>query len=347
MKTTEHGSIRLWILACVIMFNSLSLAQQPGSLTGTVTDAGTGKSIPGANVILQGTVLGAVTNDYGRFKIDKIPAGGYALKISMLGYQTAAVKEVQISSGAVASFIIKLSQAALQGNLVVVTASKSPEELASVHQSVEVIGSDRLLGRETRKLQEAVASVSGIHFNEENISIRGSSGYSVFNVGSRVLLLVDGVSVISSDLGGINWKTLPILDIDRIEIVKGAGSALYGSSAMGGVVNLITKPPSDRLHVQFRTLYGRYDHPYYNVWRWTDRKLHYERADLSLSKVVGPVGFRLGLSRYKSTGYMENNATDLWNVSGKFDVRFKNQSRLDLCLSWMDNQEGGFIQWLN
>jgi outer membrane receptor protein involved in Fe transport len=347
MRTAERGSIRIRMLACILMFEGLSLSQTPGALTGTVADAGTGKPVPGANVILQGTVLGAVTDDDGRFEIGGIPAGGYAVKVSMLGYRTETLEEVKISQGTVASVGINLSPSALQGNPVVVTASKSPEELATVHQSVEVLGSDRLLGRETRRLEETIGSVSGIHFNEENISIRGSSGYSVFNVGSRVLLLVDGVSVVSSDLGGINWKILPILDIDRIEIVKGAGSALYGSSAMGGVVNIITKPPAERLHVQFRTLYGLYDHPYYDVWRWTDRRLHYERADLSLSKIAGPVGFRLGLSRYRSTGYMENNATDLWNVSGKFDVRFRNQSRLDLYLSWMDNREGGFIQWLN
>jgi outer membrane receptor for ferrienterochelin and colicins len=341
------AGFRRWIFATVIAVAGICFSQQTGSLSGTVTDVKTGKPVPGANIILQGTVLGVVTDDHGRFQIDRIPVGGYTLKISMMGYGAAIVREVLITSGGAAVREVALSQTPIQGNLVVVTASKSPEELASVHQSVEVLGSDRILGREIRRLEEAVASVPGIHFNEENISIRGSSGYSVFNVGSRVLLLVDGVPVISSDLGGINWKTLPLLDIDRIEIVKGAGSALYGSSAMGGVVNLITKPPSERLHVQFRTLYGQYDRPYYDEWRWTDRKLHYERADLSLSKAVGPVGFRLGLSRYKSTGYMENNTTDLWNVSGKIEVRFRNQSRLDLYLSWMDNQEGGFIQWLN
>jgi len=338
---------RRWAAIIAVVFAGACLSQETGSLSGGVTDVQTGKPVPGANVILQGTVLGTVTDGEGRFQIDRIPAGEYALKISMMGYGTATVAELLVPSGGAVSRDITLSQTPIQGNLVVVTASKAPEELAAAHQSVEVLGADRILGRETRKLEETISTVAGIHFNEENISIRGSSGYSVFNVGSRVLLLVDGISVISSDLGGINWKMLPLLDIDRIEIVKGAGSALYGSSAMGGVVNLITKPPTDRLRIQFRSLYGQYDDPHYAAWKWTDKKLHYERADLAVSRTLGPVGFRLSLSGYKSTGYMENNTTRLWNAAGKFDIRFSDRSRLDLYLSWMDNHEGGFIQWVS
>jgi outer membrane receptor for ferrienterochelin and colicins len=345
MKPLKQPTISVTLILVILVASCL--AQEDGNLVGTVTDSKTDKSIAGANVFLQGTVLGGVTDSYGRFRIEGIPPGEYTVKISMMGYQMAIVKNVQIPSRATTTYNLRLAETPLLGNMVVVTASKSPEALAGTHQSVEVIGSDRLLGRETRKLEETLVTVSGIHFNEENISIRGSSGYSVFNVGSRVLLMVDGVSVLTSDLGGINWKTLPLLDIDRVEIVKGAGSALYGSSAMGGVVNLITKAPSQRLRIQFRALYGIYDDPHYAVWKWTDKRLHYERADLSLSKAVGPAGFRLSLSRYKSTGYMENNKTDLWNVAGKFDIKLWNQSRLDLYLSWMKNTEGGFIQWLN
>jgi outer membrane receptor protein involved in Fe transport len=341
------SGLRLWAAFLAFAAAGTCLSQQNGSVSGTVTDDRTGKPVPGANVFLQGTVLGSVTDGDGQFHIDRIPAGEYTLKVSMMGYGTATLPQVPVPSGGSASREIALSQTPIQGNLVIVTASKAPEELAAAHQSVEVLGADRILNRETRKLEEAVATVAGIHFNEENISIRGSSGYSVFNVGSRVLLLVDGISVITSDLGGINWKMLPLLDIDRIEIVKGAGSALYGSNAMGGVVNLITKPPTGRLAVQFRSMYGRYDNPHYSEWKWTDKRLHYERDDLALSRVVGPVGFRLSLSRARSTGYMENNETDLWNAAGKFDIRFSDRSRLDLYLSYMDNQEGGFIQWLS
>jgi iron complex outermembrane receptor protein len=340
---------REWITAALVLlaFAVFCPAQQAGTLSGTVTDSKSGKSVIGANVFLQGTLLGGVTDAGGRFRIESVPKGEYTVRISMLGYQTAVRKNVQIASSSSSFLAVQLAETPLQGNPVIVTASKNPESLAGTHQSVEVVGSERILARGTRKLEEALGSVAGIHFNEENISIRGSSGYSVFNVGSRVLLLVDGVSVITSDLGVINWKMLPLLDIDRVEIVKGAGSALYGSSAMGGVVNLITRAPSQKLRVQFRTMVGVYDDPYYAVWKWTDKRLHYERADLTLAKTVGPVGFRLSISRYRTTGYMENNEASLWNVSGKFDVNFRNKSRLDVHLSWMKNKEGGFIQWLN
>jgi outer membrane receptor for ferrienterochelin and colicins len=166
-------------------------------------------------------------------------------------------------------------------------------------------------------------------------------------VGSRVLLMVDGVSVITSDLGAVNWRILPLLDVDRIEVVKGAGSALYGSSAMGGVVNIITRAPETKARLIFRLVSGWFDEPAYTEWKWTDKKLHAERAELAFSQRIGGVGLRLGASRSLSTGYMENNELDQWNVSGRLDYALKNGCRIELSASWMKSREGGFIQWIN
>ena len=119
----------------------------------------------------------------------------------------------------------------------------------------------------------------------------------------------------SSDLSLINWETLPLLDVDRIEVIKGAGSALYGSSAMGGVINIITRSPSKKGRLSFRTLAGFYDKPHYAEWRWTDKTLHYQRIDIAYSKSFGSVGFRLAATRNQSTGYMENTDLSQWNVT--------------------------------
>jgi outer membrane cobalamin receptor len=337
--------LRLFLLACGLAAACIPAGGLAGTLAGTVKES-SGKPLPGANVFLQGTLLGAVSGPDGAFTVPDVPDGTYTLVVSMMGFRTAVTRNLNVASGTT-DVDVRLNEAPLSGDPVVVTASKYAETLSAAHQSVEVIGAERLAERQTRRLEEAIGSVPGVHFNEENISIRGSSGYSVFNVGSRVLLMVDGVSTLSSDLGGINWKILPLLDVERIEIVKGAGSALYGSSAMGGVVNLITREPSRRLRVRLRTLAGIYDDPAYPEWKWTDRRLHFERTDVSISKSVGPVGLQLGMTRHTSTGYMENNEADLWNVSGKAAVRFGNGSRLDLYAAWMRNREGGFIQWLS
>jgi len=330
----------------LLLFPLFGAFPMAGVFKGVVVDSATAQPLWGVNVFIPNTVIGTVTDEKGIFSLSPMPPGKHQVKFSLLGYQSA-LREVVLGEGDTLQMVVPLHAGFLRANPVVVTANKYAQEGTMVPQSIAVLTNEDFIRYHTRKLEESLGLVSGIHFNEENISIRGSSGYSVFNVGSRVLLLVDGVSVLTSDLGAINWKTLPLLDIERIEIVKGAGSALYGSSAMGGVINLITREPSRSGKFQMRLLSGFYDKPHYAIWQWTNRTLHYERADLTYSKAFGPIGMRLSFTRFRSTGYMENNEANLWNLGARFTVRFANASKLTLYVTRMANREGGFIQWLN
>ena len=344
MKCASHPLALFWFL---LFFSNLSLAQTFGTLSGTIVDSKTQSPLEGVHVILQKSVLGASTDEHGTFTVRRIPPGKYTLQISMMGYKTKSMEEIEIHEGETTRLTISMEETVISVDPIVVTAGKHPQVLGSAHQAVAMISEGRLLLRQSRRLEEALSAVSGIHFNEENISIRGSGGYSVFNVGSRVLLMIDGVPALTSDLGAINWEMLPLLDVDRIEVVKGAGSALYGSSALGGMVNILTRTPSRQGRWQIRTLSGMYDQPYYKEWHWTTKTLHYERADLAYSRQVGALGFRFSLSGYNSTGYMENNEARHWNATGRFVYQFPNSSRLDVYVAWMQDQRGGFIQWLN
>src|SRR5256886_14181134 len=91
-------------------------------------------------------------------------------------------------------------------------------------------------------------------------NIRGSTGY-VQGLGSRVLLLVDGVPANQGDRGGINWDLVPLDRVERVEGVKGAGSSLYGSAALGGVVNLITREIPLGFHARVRATGSLVSHP--------------------------------------------------------------------------------------
>ncbi len=337
-----------FILIAILLFNACPVWAEPyGTVTGRVSDARTNEPVIGANVQLFRTLLGDVTDRDGQFTVERIPPGTYSVRISRIGYRNRTLDSVLIKSGSNPFIGVFLEAAAVEGDPVVVTAAKHLQELGGAYQAVQIVDQTRMAVRQNRNIEESLNAVSGVHFNESNISIRGSSGYSVLNVGSRVLLMVDGVPVLSPDLGAVNWKILPLLDIDRIEVVKGAGSALYGSSAMGGVVNIISRPPEPGGRLVVRLSSGVYDKPYYPVWKWTDRTLHYEQADVTYSRKVGPVGFRVSASRNRSTGYMENNGLDQWNLSGRVAYSLKNKSRFELSGSWMNTREGGFVQWIN
>jgi len=339
-------------LYCVLFLFQLFLcrilfSQDYGSIRGRVVDMKDNRPVFGVNIFIKGTLIGTTTDREGRYGIKDIVPGIYTVFVSHIGYKNETFYPITIRFGTAVIMDIKLKQSVVEMNPVIVTAKKHPQSLSSSHQAVEVIPHTRINEMQYSNLYKSLSNVPGIHFNEQNISIRGSSGYSVFNVGSRILVMIDGIPVNSSDLGAINWEILPILDIKQIEVVKGAGSALYGSSALGGVVNIITKEPSGNNRILLRTRAGIYDKPAYTEWEWTDDVLHFEDIDMSYSCDFGPMNLNLSFSRFISTGYMENNHSDRWNGALRLKTEFPNKSHLDLYASWMKSREGGLIQWLN
>ncbi|MBN2030495.1 TonB-dependent receptor [bacterium] len=337
----------LYTLSSLLFFLSTLHAQQTGSIQGRIVDEKTEKPLSNVNIVLQKTVLGTSTDRDGFYVIVSVPPGSYSLQISMLGYQTKTIPNIVFRSGETTDLNISLTDTPIPMDPIVVTAGKHPQSLSVSTQAIDMVPYTEIIHRQSRTIPEALQRISGVHFNESNISIRGSSGYNVINVGSRVLLMVDGIPVLTSDLGAINWDMLPLIEIDHIEVVKGAGSALYGSSVIGGVINIITRTPSPNGRFQLMATAGIYDQPHYEEWHWTNRTLHYERIDGSYSRQFGPLGIGIHFSRYRTTGYMENNEIDQWNGSGKWVWKISNSSRLDLYVGWNSTKMGWLIQWLS
>src|SRR5437867_12577614 len=135
--------------------------------------------------------------------------------------------------------------------------------------SVAVMNDTDLARRAVATVDEAVNRAPGVLFLNGQVNIRGSSGF-VEGLGSRVLLLVDGVPANQGDRGGIDWDMVPLADVARVEVVKGAGSSLYGSAALGGVVNVITREIPLGFHARLRAAGGAYADPPFDVWRFRD-----------------------------------------------------------------------------
>jgi len=179
----------------------------------------------------------------------------------------------------------------------------------------------------------------------EYINIRGGSGYNRLG-GSRMLVLLDEVPILTSDLGEANWNILPVTEIERMEVLKGAASSLYGSGALSGVVNMITRQPTRELSLSVRQASGLYDQPSVQEWKWTGETLHFHRTDISASKSIGPVGLRLALSRHASTGDRENGRFERWYLTGKGVWQLPNNASLSLFSTWSHEERDIFIQWL-
>ena len=310
----------LILVSVIIITLASSYTAAQGTITGTVVDRDTQQPLPGANVFLEGTVIGAVTDRDGFFRIQNIPEERVTLVVTMVGYKKFRRPDIEIAAGESLSFTIELQSTVIETSPVVVTATKSERSLREVPTSVSVMQAEQIERQNVFSIDEVLRKIPGVHFNLSQINVRGSSGYS-HGAGTRVALLVDGVPVLSGDTGEITWELIPVDHIERVEVVKGAGSTLYGSSALGGVVNIITRDLPDRSVSAVRVQGGMYDSPHYSQWRWSDRSRLKHQLQLSHGRkignaqVVGSLGtlyddsYRQNDSRRRTTGYFKGSYT--------------------------------------
>ncbi len=317
-----------------------------GVVKGIVVDRRTGEPLPGANVLVLGTHWGASCDLQGVFLIPKLPPGEYQLRTSMMGYAPQEVRNVVVRGGESTTVRIELQPTVVEVSPIVVTASRSAVPVEESPHSVSVLAASEIVSRGSLRIDQALQNVPGIHFVGNHVNIRACSGYSR-GAGTRVLFLVDGVPTLAGDTGEINWDILPVLDIERVEVVKGAASAVYGSNALGGVIHVITRPPSHTPRTLVRVTAGIYDRPIYPEWRWTDRVLYYDRYDISHSRYIGPVGVDITVGRHEGTGYQQNGHFRRYNGSIKLRTGFPWGGSLVAYASYENDKRGEFIQWLN
>ena len=345
--------ILLWAALLVLLNSALSFGQQQasaqgwGKITGGVRDAETGEPIAGANIQITKTLLGGSTNIRGRFIIQRVPSGKQFLRISCLGYRNEIV-QVNVVRDSTVSIDVALTPTAIPFEQVIVTGSRQQEDLQRAANSVSVISPGEIRRRNRNRIDESLQSIAGVTLIGENVNVRGGSGYTFLGLGaSRVLMLIDDVPVLTSDLGRANWDILPVTEVERVEVLKGAASVLYGSGGISGVVNVITKPPAVRPAFSFRQSVGVYDDPSISQWRWTDRTLHFTRTDLSISDTFGRVGLRFAVSHHKSTSDRENGDFERWYFTGKGIYNFPDGSNLSLFASYNRDARGFFVQWVD
>ncbi len=336
----------LFTIVYLLLITNLTYSQNfLSTIKGKVIDKKTREVLIGVNVQIIGTYLGGGTDINGNFTLKKIPLKNCTLRFSMIGYKTKSVPGIELELGSTVEIhVVELESTVIGMNPIVVTASKQRQDLSVIPHSVSVLPEIELIDRTPLRLDNALESVAGVHFIENHINIRGSSGYT-WGVGSRVLLVIDEVPMMNSDNNEINWNILPVMDIEQIEVIKGAGSALYGSNALGGVVNVITKSPSDYGRLKIRTVSGVYSSPTYRNWKWTDRYLNYSKNDINFSKNFGNLGLNIAFGYHKSTGYRTDSDFNRLNTSTKLLYRFPDASKLTFYGGYSRENRGEFIEW--
>lgn len=247
-------------LLTVIVFSifAIHVQAQDVTLTGTITDKETNEPLVGASVVTeQGT--GVTTDLDGKYSI-KLPKGILSLRYSFIGFEPK-VKEVDLRSGAAQTIDVKLSMKSEQLDIVVVSASQYQKSIAEETVSMEVVTAKLIENTNATDLGEAINKTPGVTIQDSQVSIRGGSSWS-YGVGTRTAVMQDGMSMMSADLGEPQLRQAPMQNVEQVEVIKGASSVVYGSSALNGVVNVITGWPKDAKPTTTVTLFQKlYDNP--------------------------------------------------------------------------------------
>ena len=319
-----------------------ALAQQAGTVQGRVLEVSSGEPVEGATVRVLGTVLIAVTDAEGSFVLRGLPAGPRRLSVERLGYAPQRV-EIEVPAAGVIGLDISLEVRAVAVGAVVVSATKRALGSFDAPLSVSVQETAEIRRHNPATLNDAIAYAPGVQFVGDQLNIRGSSGFAR-GVGTRVTLLMDGIVINSIDAGILNWDMIPLTEVERVEILKGSDSALYGTSALGGVVNVVmTDAPADPItHLRLRA--GFYDNPPAAEWIWSDRTLGYSGVELSHGRQIGSLGVWLRGGLANDDGFAQNSDSERLNLAlrlgvGDVDNRFR------LFGSWAREDHGETTLW--
>jgi len=334
----------LWIviLVIILLIHIKSISAQTYSISGTVVDSKS-KPIPGVNVVLISTNFGAATDEKGNYEISEVPSGVYTIEYSSIGYKKFRSENVIVQNSSI-TLDVKLREAVIEAEEVLITAGKYEQKKSDLPVSSEIIPGEEFGKRNFSNLEDAIRYVPGITMTEDQVSIRGSSGYSR-GTGSRALLAIDGLPFYTGDTGEIVWEMVPVTEMQRVEIIKGAASSLYGSAAIGGVINAITRDISDVPRTIFNGFYGIYDKPYYSEWDWSGKRRPFNGLTLSHSNRFGKFGFNISLTRLEESSYKQDDDFKKYIGFLKTIYNFTPVSSLTLIANTFNKRAGQFLYW--
>lgn len=343
---------------CIISFLLLLFiydcpAQNNSVLKGKITDAETRLPLTGAAVIAD-TLHGTISDSRGNYVILLKP-GRTQIKYQHIGYKTV-FKTIDLALSDTLVIDISMVTDITMLDEIVVTAGKYEQKLSDVTVSLDIIKPGRIAVTNATSMEMIINQMPGIDVLDGQTSIRGGSGYS-FGAGSRVLVLIDDMSILSADAGDVKWSYLPVENISQVEIIKGASSVLYGSSALNGVINIRTAYPKSEPQTNINLFSGMYLNPKREELIWWDKQPLFAGGSFFHSARKGNLGFVVGGYLYSDKGYRENE-DDKWarfnmnlgyrdkkirGLSYGVNMNTMYQDKIDFLL-WQDADSGAYRQ---
>lgn len=231
------------VLACVSMSSyAVNPIKEGNMIAGHVIVKGTEEGIPFATVMILGTNCGAVSNEEGQFEFRKLAAGKYTLRVQVMGYKTQE-KTITVSAEATSVVHFQMEEVSFTTDEVVVSANRNEVSRKAAPVVVNVMSAKLFETVNSTDLAKSLNFQSGLRV-ENNCQNCGFPQVRINGLeGPYSQILINSRPIISALSGVYGLEQIPVNMIERVEVVRGGGSALFGANAVGGTINIITKDP--------------------------------------------------------------------------------------------------------
>jgi iron complex outermembrane receptor protein len=339
MKSVEYSTVGKYALAFLFLILAFDSFCQ-SKVTGRVLDEETQAPLPYANVV--GRTYSTVTDVHGDFSLTTDESQD-TLSISYIGYEEIQIT-VTLQPGRHQLGNIFLKPVSEQLNTVTITSGKFRKRIEDVTVSMEILKPTLLEQSHVQSFNEILDKIPGVSNIDGQVNIRGGSGYA-YGAGSRVLLLIDNLPALTSDASFANWTDIPVESIAQIEVLKGAGSALYGSAAMNGVINILTKYAKKKAAFNIQVQGQAYLSPSDSIYQWWDSPPYRYNISSSFSKKFGKLSLVAGGFITQLKSFRKDSYNDYGRLNVKLDYSIRDNIMAGISGNLNTGKSSSFFYW--
>lgn len=324
------------LLLILISFQINLFAQNKLDINGYVYSEN--EPIEYATIYIQSIKISTFSDEFGNFNFENIPFGNYQFIISALGFKTLK-KEININAKTT-KLVLELEPLDQKIEEVVVTGNMKESYIQDSPVKIEIISSKFLEKTATNNIIEAIQSINGVQ-EQINCGVCGTNDIHINGMeGPYTLVLIDGMPIVSALASTYGFNGIPNSIIKRVEIVKGSASSLYGSEAVGGVINIITKEAINAPKLSFNSYLTSHLESNTDIATslFKNKKIN---ALLSINYYYNQK--RLDKNNDNFTDIPLNNRLSIFN---KWEIIRKNKKTNKIALRYYtENRFGGEMQW--
>jgi iron complex outermembrane recepter protein len=332
----------LSLLILTLFLSPLIAAAQ--QISGRVIDQASGKPVGSVSIFTGESVNGTTTAEDGTFTLNVGESGKIRLTASHIAYQSTTLV-LDVPSAGLTGVEIRLQPAVSEIPQTIITATRTRRDIRDVPAAVRLYTTEQIEVSPMTSLDDILCSDASINVDRKNgiFSKNASVTMRGLNSSARTLILLDGIPLNKADGGGVNWNRINPENTDRIEIIKGPSSALYGGNAMGGVINVISKEIPAKTSGSVKLSAGSCNTQSAQLWLGGH------------SKTLPALGWSLNSFYRRGDGYMiapveGRDSTDIkayrweYNLGGKLTYALSDSSRIEAGYSYSDDKQGDGIR---